>query len=638
MTETEAIKMKHETEVLVVEEDSYVYGSSDSQSDLDDFYQKQVLEKNIEERSAKNSDVEWNIQAIKADNIDLEIATSPSATINVATGPAISINVATGSAISTNKVKVALIDSGIDYTSDIDVFKRKNFIPDEDGVSIIYEDSCGHGTSVAGIIAAKDNDEGITGINPNVELYSARVLDSNLSAPVSRVIEAIYWAIDNNVNIINISFGTTKNSTALKTAIQDAYNAGILIVAAAGNNGTVEYPAAYDEVIAVGSVNPRGVRSEGSATGDGLELMAPGEQILSTGDFGGLSVSSGTSMATPHVVGVASILWQKDLSVSNRFIRSLLDISANLYGDSTEYGYGLIDLNYALELYDTFKVTYDENLPLSNIIENAQENGVLLDNTSEVITFEDVDYVVGSWESTPHKNLVEEPSYESGNQLSQNAIKVVKLGAIASDKIVPGFTTYPQFHGFMSKKNGNTTIYKSNYIASYIYLTNKAVALHYNTSPVVPSYLSSNDRNGIDSYLTTSGFNGRSWSTLLEGNTVNATNKALFVYGLALHSVSDIFAHCTWDTEFNEYIDHDNGADAIHNLPNRYACAQLMAQKLVAHIKDHESGELSDFYTVAAEIYDTSFKLGRLSEYAKAVNSNYYNSNKYVFDAMNINK
>lgn len=122
MTETEAIKMKHETEVLVVEEDSYVYGSSDSQSDLDDFYQKQVLEKNIEERSAKNSDVEWNIQAIKADNIDLEIATSPSATINVATGPAISINVATGSAISTNKVKVALIDSGIDYTSDIDVF------------------------------------------------------------------------------------------------------------------------------------------------------------------------------------------------------------------------------------------------------------------------------------------------------------------------------------------------------------------------------------------------------------------------------------------------------------------------------------------------------------------------------------
>lgn len=83
------------------------------------------------------------------------------------------------------KVKVAIIDSGIDYTSDIDVYLRKNFIPGEDEISVIYEDITGHGTSVAGIIAAKDNEDGITGINPNVELYSARVLDKNLSAPIS---------------------------------------------------------------------------------------------------------------------------------------------------------------------------------------------------------------------------------------------------------------------------------------------------------------------------------------------------------------------------------------------------------------------------------------------------------------------
>lgn len=78
-----------------------------------------------------------------------------------------------------DKIKVAIIDSGIDYSDDIQVAERKNFVPDEDKVSVLYEDGSGHGTSVAGIIAAKDNQVGITGINDNVELYSAKVLDRN---------------------------------------------------------------------------------------------------------------------------------------------------------------------------------------------------------------------------------------------------------------------------------------------------------------------------------------------------------------------------------------------------------------------------------------------------------------------------
>ncbi len=92
-------------------------------------------------------------------------------------------------------VKVAILDSGVDYTEDIDVYMRKNFIPGEDGISVIYEDISGHGTSVAGIIAAKDNDEGITGINPYVQLYSARILDENKQAPASRVVAAIDWGL-----------------------------------------------------------------------------------------------------------------------------------------------------------------------------------------------------------------------------------------------------------------------------------------------------------------------------------------------------------------------------------------------------------------------------------------------------------
>ncbi len=161
-------------------------------------------------------------------------------------------------------VKVAILDSGVDYTEDIDVYMRKNFIPSEDEISVIYEDISGHGTSVAGIIAAKDNDEGITGINPYVQLYSARILDENKQAPASRVVAAIDWAIEQDVDIINISFGTTVDSEEIHAAIRRAYDAGILIVAAAGNNGVVEYPAAYDEVVAVGAVNAKGERTEGN--------------------------------------------------------------------------------------------------------------------------------------------------------------------------------------------------------------------------------------------------------------------------------------------------------------------------------------------------------------------------------------
>ncbi len=166
--------------------------------------------------------------------------------------------------VALDPVKVAILDSGVDYTEDIDVYMRKNFIPGEDEICVIYEDISGHGTSVAGIIAAKDNDEGITGINPYVQLYSARILDENKQAPASRVVAAIDWAIEQDVDIINISFGTTVDSEEIHAAIRRAYDAGILIVAAAGNNGVVEYPAAYDEVVAVGAVDAKGERTEGN--------------------------------------------------------------------------------------------------------------------------------------------------------------------------------------------------------------------------------------------------------------------------------------------------------------------------------------------------------------------------------------
>ena len=113
-----------------------------------------------------------------------------------------------------------------------------------------------------------------------MELYSAKVLDNKNVAPLSRIIEAINWAIEEKVNIINMSFGTTANSQALYNAIKKADDAGILLIASAGNNETVEYPAKYEEVVAVGSRNAEGELSEQSASGDELEVVAPGNRFL----------------------------------------------------------------------------------------------------------------------------------------------------------------------------------------------------------------------------------------------------------------------------------------------------------------------------------------------------------------------
>ncbi|WP_051684982.1 S8 family peptidase [Clostridium sp. KNHs205] len=597
----------------------------DYKRELKEPYTKQRQIKKVQQLSIRDTEGEWNIKAIKADTLKRN---------NV--DPArIQVFASSSNSYTGNRVKVAIIDSGVDYTEDIEVYMRKNFIPGEDGISVLYEDSLGHGSSVAGIIAANGSNIGITGINPNVELYSARVLDRNNSAPVSRVIEAIYWAIERKVNIINISFGTNVDSEALKKAVKDAHNEGILLVAAAGNKGKLEYPAAYDEVIAVGSVNSKGIRSKSSPVSSKIELMAPGEQVLTIGDLGGMLVASGTSMAAPHVTGAASLLWQKDLTVSGEFIRKLLDYSANLYGNPQEYGYGLLDVEYAMEQYDTFKAAYSEEKSLDNILKEAQAKGELPENTHYVYSFNAVDYVKGSWLSDAHYAFAEENSSESGNPMTDGAIAVVKLGAIVADNELSGFNSYPQFHGFMTKQTGS--IYQSNYLASYLYLTHKAVGLYNNTAPVVPLYLTGFDRNGIDTYLTTSGFNGKSWSTLLGGNTVNERNKALFVFGMAMHSVTDLYAHSTYTPE-GAYINHAMGADLTTFYPNRYACARQIAQILISHIKRFEPGDISDFNAVATGQYDGTFKMGRLSQYVKSVDLAFYNANSTAIENMNINR
>ena len=171
-------------------------------------------------------------------------------------------------------VKVAILDTGIDLDHpDLRVAGDVTFVPQ----TTSGDDDHGHGTMVAGVIAALDNGIGIVGIAPEVELYSVKVLNKYGAGVMSLILSGIEWAVDNNMQVINMSFGGLMNlPSSIKEALEKAYQAGIVIVGGAGNagdQGIIAAPARYESVIAVGAVNQQDMRASFSGTGAGLELV-----------------------------------------------------------------------------------------------------------------------------------------------------------------------------------------------------------------------------------------------------------------------------------------------------------------------------------------------------------------------------
>lgn len=247
-------------------------------------------------------------------------------------------------------VKVAVFDTGISNHEDLSVTGAVYF----DTTTERNSDDNGHGTHVAGIIAAVNNELGVMGMSNYAELYSVKVLNSNGTGYTSSVIEGIEWAIDNHIQIINMSFASSEYSGSLHEMIQLARDNGILIVASAGNAGAgednIQYPAKYPEVIAVGSINKDFKKSNFSSTGPELDLVAPGLNILSTMNNGGYGTFSGTSMSAAYVTGAAALLWSKNLDLSADDIINQLYSSATNLGTINEYGHGLINVAKALNL------------------------------------------------------------------------------------------------------------------------------------------------------------------------------------------------------------------------------------------------------------------------------------------------
>jgi hypothetical protein len=252
---------------------------------------------------------------------------------------------------------VAIVDTGIDYTHpDLAVsfgsVKGYDFVDGDNDPrpDAIWES---HGTHVAGIVAASRNDNvGVAGAAP-VTLLSARALDENGTGTQDDVADAINWAVLQGARIVNLSLGGGADPI-LEAAVQNAWNKGVLLVAASGNSsqGVVSYPAAYPQVIAVGALNQANELASFSSYGSQQELVAPGTTILSTYPDNDYAVASGTSMATPLVTGVAALVLAHAPNFTNQQLRTTLDTSADdlgVAGRDRTYGYGRVNALAALD-------------------------------------------------------------------------------------------------------------------------------------------------------------------------------------------------------------------------------------------------------------------------------------------------
>jgi len=583
--------LKAEEATLLDEQDN-VLVEEDSDVTAEKANKKALFEQLLEEEEAANEEEEdtaWNLQAINADEINSDV-------------------------YNHQKVKVAVLDSGVDIVTGIDLAKSVNLVEEEQDISPMFQDLTGHGTAIASVIAG-NSENVVQGVNPNTELYSVKVLDGENVAPISRIIEGIYWCIENDVNIINMSFGTSVYSYALKKAVEDAYAANILMIGAAGNNAdNVEYPAGFEEVMAVASTNTESEISSFSNTGEELDIAAPGEKVKAAGFFNGTIVTHGTSIAVPHVVGVASLLWEKDLSKSNEFIRQLIGYSSKDISNSNSCG--LLDAKQAFEIYDAFLQNFDGS---KLIKENA-----IPQNMEEPETFEYIDnddtYVEGRWNSAGHKGVVD--SGAAANKITDaTTIAIIKAGAVYPDQANSGWKNsenlYPEWHGNYQYQNDIDV----NYIACYELVTRIALKGG-NTS----SFTNYKKISGINEYvfdwiasdIDTIYVGQRKWSSVLSSYGNTAANRKYFLWGCSLHILTDIFAHQTRRKSgftIGLAIAHPE-ADDISYYKNRYTVATRAVQYSLEWLKLDMYGDYLEIRDALDDKFDNTFVKTRLFKYA----------------------
>jgi thermitase len=272
---------------------------------------------------------------------------------------------ALGAFPSTGGPKVGIVDTGIQSNHE-DLVGKVAGCAQSRGVLPIFAgsiqvgscaDDNGHGTHTAGTITANaNNGKGVAGVAFNSPLVVCRALGGPLgSGSTADVANCITWVKDQGAKVISMSLGGG-DSTTLHNAVNYAWQGGgangAVVIAAAGNDGdsTVNYPAGYAEAVSVAATDNRDARASFSNANADVEIAAPGVNVLSTYNNGGYTTLSGTSMATPHVSGVAAIIWGRNPGATASTIRSKLDAAVDdkgAAGRDPVFGFGRVNLQKA---------------------------------------------------------------------------------------------------------------------------------------------------------------------------------------------------------------------------------------------------------------------------------------------------
>lgn len=263
-------------------------------------------------------------------------------------------------------VRVAVLDTGID-TEHLDLTVKGGVCTAEEcAQGIPYDDNFGHGTHVAGIISGDKNGSGIIGMAPNVEMFAIKAMDDNGIGTTAQVTEGVKWAIQNDIDILNLSISISVYDRPLELMLQEAYKQGMLIVSAAGNEGggagedTVTYPGKFPSVIAVAAVNNNLTKETNSSIGPAIEISAPGTQVYSSypkefdiwdGKTDGYVTLTGTSMSSPHIAGILALYKEQHPALSNAKLREILQSTVKDLGpagrDET-FGFGIVQYTKAV--------------------------------------------------------------------------------------------------------------------------------------------------------------------------------------------------------------------------------------------------------------------------------------------------
>ncbi len=347
-------ELRNTDNVLLVEEDFEIY-KSPAIEDLEDEQQQYNTTGNL--RRTLEEVEQYGNRLIQANELLTTVSSQPNRYINT-------------------PVKVCIVDTG--YNIDHEDLPKDQVTQTDVGYGSAFFDYDGHGTHCAGVIGATGgNQRGVVGVMPDENMFSFHIVkalnDEGIGTAVI-MLRAIQGCIDNGSKIISMSIGGGLNSAIFRDEFERAYNEGILLVSASGNQGEAvhDYPASYAPVISVGAVDRHGNRAEFSNYNNQVELMAPGVSIKSTHVSGGYRSLSGTSMATPYVAGALALVWGyfptcSNQQIRNVFARTARNISQDPTGCDEKNGYGIVQAKAAFDALNQFGCEFggEDSIPKS---------------------------------------------------------------------------------------------------------------------------------------------------------------------------------------------------------------------------------------------------------------------------------